>query len=144
MYAWHHKQKQQGFTLIELMVVVTIIAILVSIALPNYQKYTRKARFAEVVQAAAVLKVAVEQCFQLQGQLNDCQSGKHGIGKTQHPKGNGLISSSTVTAGGVIVITAKARYGFQGNETYTLTPQAEDDWLHWRSGGSAVIAGYAQ
>ena len=48
--------KRKGFTLIELMIVVAIIGILSSLALPAYSNYTKKAKFAEVVSAAAAVK----------------------------------------------------------------------------------------
>ena len=44
---------QQGFTLIELMIVVAIIGVLAAVALPAYQDYTARARMAEVILAAA-------------------------------------------------------------------------------------------
>jgi type IV pilus assembly protein PilA len=56
-------KKQQGFTLIELMIVVAIIAILAAIALPAYRDYTSKAKVANAVGAAAGDKIKVGENF---------------------------------------------------------------------------------
>lgn len=58
------KAIQKGFTLIELMIVVAIIGILAAVALPAYNNYTTKARFAEVVMALSPIKTALATCVQ--------------------------------------------------------------------------------
>ena len=67
-------KQAQGFTLIELMIVVAIIGILAAIALPAYQTYTAKARFSEVVNATGGVKSAVEVCAQTEGSMLSCES----------------------------------------------------------------------
>jgi type IV pilus assembly protein PilA len=71
------RSMQQGFTLIELMIVVAIIGILAAVALPAYQDYTVRAKVSEVVLAASGGKTAVAESYQTLGHmpLNQTSAG---------------------------------------------------------------------
>ncbi len=68
------KKVQQGFTLIELMIVVAIIGILAAIAIPAYQDYTVRAKVSEVINAGSPAKTAVSEYFISQNRMPSTQA----------------------------------------------------------------------
>ncbi|MFP2835450.1 prepilin peptidase-dependent pilin [Citrobacter sp. DNRA3] len=71
--------KQRGFTLIELMVVIGIIAILSAIGIPAYQNYLRKAALTDMLQTFVPYRTAVELCALEHGGTATCDAGTNGI-----------------------------------------------------------------
>ncbi|WP_283164292.1 pilin [Shewanella corallii] len=112
------KKNAQGFTLIELMIVVAIIGILAAIALPAYQNYTKKAKFAEVVTAVGAARQAVELCFQTEGALANCDAGYRGIPEEVTTGKYDQLDTMTITNG---VITAAGTAAVD-SANYIVTP----------------------
>ncbi|MED5512693.1 MAG: prepilin-type N-terminal cleavage/methylation domain-containing protein [Pseudomonadota bacterium] len=135
------KQKQQGFTLIELMIVIAIIGILAAIALPQYQTYTKKARFSEVVLAASSAQGLVDVCFQTRGAgvLTNCdEAGEIGLNAAGAAAGDNVASVAVAENTAAITATGEASVD---SVTYILTPTAANGTLTWDQTGTCIAAG---
>ena len=128
------QQTQKGFTLIELMIVVAIIGILAAVAIPQYQNYTFKAKFAEVVSVASSYKLAVAICAQELGTLTGCDSGTNGIPATQATT---HVASVTV-ANGVITVVPTATTA--AASTLIATPTVGVGAVTWVNSGGCLTA----
>ncbi len=115
------KRVQQGFTLIELMIVVAIIGILAGVALPAYQDYTVKARMAEVVLASSQCRTTVSEIYQTA--TSAPAAGAWGCETTSTT--SRYVASVATSAVGVITVTTTSDSSLPAavqNKTITLTP----------------------
>lgn len=113
---------QQGFTLIELMIVVAIIGILAAVALPAYQDYTVRAKVSEVMLAASGGKTAIAEAYQTLGHMPAVASS--GITSQTSKYVSGVAYTTTATNIGVLTATAQGDAAITGS-TLVLTGTAD-------------------
>jgi type IV pilus assembly protein PilA len=126
---------QQGFTLIELMIVVAIIGILAAIAIPAYQDYTIRAQVTEAMNLGGGLKTPVAEVFSDLGDETVIDSGSNGIpaatdvtGKyvTQVEVVDGVITATLGNDANLLVV----------DQTLTFTPTFNNGSVSWACGFS--------
>lgn len=138
-------KKQSGFTLIELMIVIAIIGILASVALPAYSQYTKKAKFSEVILAGSSVKGLVDLCYQTRGSqdLTNCDTlAKIGGDQDDIEAGNQVASVGMTALTAAITMTGATTVD---DRTYILTPTPAGgtalNTLTWAESGDCIANG---
>jgi len=132
------KKIQQGFTLIELMIVVAIVGILAAVALPAYSDYTARAHVSEGLGLADAAKSAVTEYY-FDKKAWPADNAAAGLADAKKITGNAVDSVEVGDSNGIITITYNAKVN---SKTLELTPTATDGngSITWSCTGGTVSA----
>ena len=137
------KKVQQGFTLIELMIVVAIIGILAAIAIPAYQDYTIRAQVSEGMNLSAAAKAAVTEFFQDRGTFpaNNLDAG---LSAANTISGNYVSQVAVGNTTGLITMTYSNTNQQEANAaintaTLILSPLTNAGSVDWNCRGGNIL-----
>jgi len=139
------RRATNGFTLIELMIVVAIIGILTAIALPQYQDYTQRSKAQGALHALAGFMDSIAECSQELGMLTGCSAGANNVpaipaGTAADPLPKYVTGITSIT-NGVITATLVATDSSGLPESLVLTPTVNATNLTWVGTGTACDGG---
>ena len=131
-------KKQQGFTLIELMIVVAIIGILAAIAIPAYQDYTIRAQVSEGLSLSGGAKAAISEFTMDTGNFPST-NGEAGVSASGTIQGK-YVSDVAVGASGIITVTysGPSAHATLAGSTLTLTPTTNAGSIDWACSSSDI------
>jgi type IV pilus assembly protein PilA len=129
------KKMQQGFTLIELMIVVAIIGILAAVAIPSYQDYTKRAHVSEGLQLAGAVKTGIAEYYGSQGAW---PATNVAAGASATITGNAVTKIESVN--GLITITYNTKVA--NGTTVLLSPSATTGSVTWACTAGTVDSKY--
>ena len=118
------KARQKGFTLIELMIVIAIIAILMSYAIPAYRDYTIRTKLTEGTSMAASYKMAIGEAFTDSGDLTGLNNNTRGIAG---PIAVGNCVNTITVLNGEITVAYDCGAGSEGSPD----PRVDTAQLTW-------------